>query len=87
MRHRVALVEIECKIRILQIAGEQTLTFQIPTDPMTQLMRQCNQLGMARCFHAKELRNTMPIFCIHAIEKQHVEMDVQIECGAKPLDQ
>lgn len=50
-------------------------------------VRQLGKFGAARRVHPTEPGGSMASIDIHAIEEQHVEMDIQIEHRPEPLDQ
>ena len=67
--------------------AQQSLPFQETTDAMCNGLGQVGDLGVRRRLHPAKTDRFIRTLDIYLIEEQHVEMDIEVQCRHKPLDQ
>jgi hypothetical protein len=86
--HRPGLQAIAGQIAVFRVSLQQPLALQKAPDPFGDGMRQFAQLGAGRGPHrAKPLERSIGPDNIDPIQKQHVEVDVEVQRTAEALDQ
>ena len=86
--HRPGLQAIAGQRAVLRVPLQQPLALQKAPNPFGDGMRQFAQLGGRRGFHrAKPLERSIGSDDINPIQKQHVVVDVEVQCTAEALDQ
>jgi hypothetical protein len=83
---RAAGIGIELEIAVFGIAGEDALAFECATDALGQPLDERLQLPLTWGLNSPEHR-WLGTDEISPVEHEDVEMNVQIERRAKPLDQ
>ena len=71
----------------MRIALQQALPFKIAADTLCDALRQFGEFGARGCVDPAEAKRTGGVFDVHPIEKQHVKVQIEIECAAKALNQ
>lgn len=72
---------------MLGIAFKQAALFQTASNVVTQGVGERTELTASRRLNPMEALLTTSSFDIGATKKQHVVIDVEIQRGAKPLDE
>ena len=85
--HRIVVHRITRQVAVLHIPFQQTLAFQKAPYPVGDGVRQSGEFGAARRLHPTEPCGSKASIDIHAIQKQHVEMNVEVKRTAEALDQ
>ena len=81
------LVAVAGQPGVLDVALDETSAFQYLADTRGDPLDESLQFVRARGCHGVEHRRIDTIGQIHAIQKQHVKVDVQVQRGAKALNQ
>ena len=87
LSHRVFIHRIRSQIAVLSIPLQQALPFQKAADTLGDGVRQLGEFGAGRCLDPAEPGRPIGTIGVDAVQEQHMEMDIQVERGAKPLDQ
>jgi len=88
IRHRVVGVEHFAQIKLLGVALQQPFTLDQPLDPAGDIVGQLRQLGRRGPAHPLEARPSAVLaHQVNPIQKQHMEVDVEVQRRAEALDQ
>jgi hypothetical protein len=86
--HRPGLQAIAGQIADLRVPLQQSLALQEAPDPFGDGLRQLGEFSGGRGFHrAKPLERSIGPNDRDPIQKQHVEVDVEVQRTAETLDQ
>ena len=85
--HRTGLEVIPGQVAVLRILFQQPLAFEVATNAHCQCLGQSGQLGAGRCLHPVETQRAIGTLDLNSVQEQHMEMDIQIQCAAKALNQ
>ena len=86
--HRVVLVQPLAQVKLFGITLQQPLAFQQSPHPAGDGVGQLRELGRGRLAHPLEVQaGAVGRPFVDAIEKQHVEVYVQVQRRAEALDQ
>src|SRR6185437_5397056 len=73
--------------RVLTVALDQAALLEHPANAFGDVLHQCLKFGRARHSHVTEHWWSSAIGEIHASDKDHMEMHVEVQHGTKALDQ
>ena len=85
--HRTGLEVIPGQVAVLRILFQQPLAFEVAANAHCQCLGQSGQLGAGRCLHPVETQRAIGTLDLNSVQEQHMEMDIQIQCAAKALNQ
>lgn len=83
---RILDARVEREIGILQVARDEPGSLERAADAFCDHVHEALKLGWTRRRHGRELKAWTDV-AIDSVEKQHVEVDIQVECRAETLDQ
>ena len=69
---------LEVEVLVLRVADEEPAPFEPPGDASADGVQQPGEFGGSRAWRAVKCR-LRSIECVGAVEKKHVEVDVQVE--------
>ena len=87
LSHRVLIHRIPGQIVGLAIAFQQSLPLQETADAVRKGVGQAGHLSIRRRLQPAKPQQPIRSLDVHAVEKQHVEVNVELQSAAEALDQ
>lgn len=87
LRHRIIVHGFSAQITVFNIALQQTLPLQLAADPTGNRTDQGGKLLMAGRLDPDKAQTFVRVIDVDTIQKQHVEVQIQVERAAEALNQ
>ena len=88
LRHSIVVFSrVEIQPGALGVLFQQALAFQAATYTLADQLNQLLQLVFVRCLDALKAGRTIVAIHVDAVQKQDMEVNIQVQCTTKTLNQ